>query len=495
MALKYGPFNGLENAWDAYDFALYLKLFFGNGVFPNPSSNLQVVAHENMRTKVKVGFGFIEGHYMWNTSDHILQHDIADGVLKRIDRVVMRANFLENKGEIILKKGTPSSNPVAPTLVRNMDYYELALADVMINNGATVITQANITDQRLNTALCGVVATNINQLDTTTIAIQYQNAFEQMTIEQRQAFENWLVTLQDILTDGDVATNLAMRILALESGVARHFEQDASITQKGHVQLSNDTNSVSETLVPTMKALNEVKQYANDIKTRWANVVGGPLVSTDTQAQLVSKTQTIKNILATNINAKGGSVNSTDSLTTIANAIAGLGLVIKSIQRGIAFMGNDTSLNISITGVDLNNSILIFNEIGADTFNTTYPNSRCTGRVSSGNQISFERATKNGTGASQVKIAWQVIEFENIKSVQRGTAYINSLSENISISPVTTSKSFVITSSIGGNTSNYDYQHSNIASQLESSTITISRGAQNGGSNQVKVDWQVIEFK
>ena len=216
MVLKYGPFNGAENAWDAYDFAEFFKLFFGNGVFPNPSNNLQILAHENMQTKVSVGVGFVEGHKIKNTSDFILQHDIADGVLKRIDRVVMRANFLQNKGEIIVKRGNPASSPVAPTLVRNTDYYELALADVLINNGATVITQANITDQRLNTSLCGVVATNIAQLDTETLILQYQAAFEQMTIDQQQEFVEWVDSLKDIL-DENVAATLASRILSLEN--------------------------------------------------------------------------------------------------------------------------------------------------------------------------------------------------------------------------------------------------------------------------------------
>lgn len=335
MALKYGPFNGLENAWDAYDFAEFFKLFFGNGVFPNPSNNLQVIAYGNMRTKVSVGVGFVEGHKIKNTSDFILQHDIADGVLKRIDRVVMRANFLQNKGEIIIKKGTSASSPVAPNLVRNTDYYELALADVLINNGATVITQANITDQRLNTSLCGVVATNITQLDTETLALQYQAAFEQMTIEQQQEFEEWVDSLKDIL-DENVAATLATRLTEVEGDVSntntrltQHLSQNASTAQSGHVQLNNTVTSTSTIQAATANAVKTAYDraeaafsQANDIKTKWASVVGSPLVSSDTQAQLQTKTQTIKNTLATNITNKGQSSTGTETLTALVNKVA-----------------------------------------------------------------------------------------------------------------------------------------------------------------------------
>ena len=361
MVLKYGPFNGTENAWDAYDFAEFFKLFFGNGVFPNPSNNLQILAHENMQTKVSIGVGFVEGHKISNTSDFILQHDIADGVLKRIDRVVMRANFLQNKGEIIVKKGTPANSPVAPTLVRNTDYYELALADVLINNGATVITQANITDQRLNTALCGVVATNITQLDTTTLALQYQAAFEQMTIEQQQEFVEWVDSLKDIL-DENVAATLASRLTTVEVDVSeieqdvsnidtrltQHLAQNASTTQSGHVQLNNTVTSTSTIQAATANAVKTAYDraeaafsQANDIKTKWASVVGSPLVSSDTQAQLQTKTQTIKDTLASNLSAKGQTASGTETLTSLVNKVANVNTGRK-YANGTATTGTPT---------------------------------------------------------------------------------------------------------------------------------------------------------
>lgn len=205
MVVKSGFFmsvNG-DRRYDAAFFAEYFASFIGNGVFPNPSTNLQVVEGSNMQTIVKQGKGWINGYYVHNDSDYVMQHDIADGVLKRIDRIVLQWNYLTRQIVIVVKKGTFASSPVAPVLVRNTDYYELALADVYIGNGVTKITQANITDQRLNSALCGIVTQTVKTVDTTTLFNQYQSWIDQQkaiytqelelwTADQRLSFEDWM---------------------------------------------------------------------------------------------------------------------------------------------------------------------------------------------------------------------------------------------------------------------------------------------------------------
>ncbi|MCT6815030.1 MAG: hypothetical protein M3043_01330 [Lysinibacillus fusiformis] len=238
MTIYSGIFNSVngDRKYNAWWFAKYFATFIGNGVFPNPSSNLQVAAYQNMKVVVKPGSGWIDGYFIYSDGDHVLSLDVADGVLKRIDRVVMRLNHLTRKIEIVVKKGTFASSPVAPTLQRDTDAYELALADVLINNGVTQITQANITDQRLNSTLCGIVHGTVNQVDTTTIFNQYQAWFDATKASvssdlgdwknlQEQDFMDWFNNIKDIL-DGNVAANLAARIADLETNFGNH-DKDA----------------------------------------------------------------------------------------------------------------------------------------------------------------------------------------------------------------------------------------------------------------------------
>lgn len=210
MTIYSGIFNSVRDSqgngdkkYDAWWFAKYFSAFIGNGVFPNPSTNLQVIEGTNMQVIVRPGLGWIDGYFLYSDTNHTLDIDLADGVLKRIDRIVMRLDHQERMIDIVVKKGTFASNPVAPVLQRDGSAYELALADVFVANGATQITQANITDQRLNTALCGIVHGTVDQVDTTTLFNQYQSWIEQQmalyevelatwTAEQKLSFEQWM---------------------------------------------------------------------------------------------------------------------------------------------------------------------------------------------------------------------------------------------------------------------------------------------------------------
>lgn len=245
--LHYGPFKGVENAWDDDDFARFLAHLVGNGVYPNPSTGLQVIQNENMTVVVKPGAAWINGRFLYSDGDIVLNFDNADGVLKRIDRVIIRLNHVERKIEIAIKKGTFASSPVALALQRDADMYELALADVLINNGATAITQANITDQRLNNELCGIVHGTVDQVDTATIFNQYQSWYEQMTgqklneydawfAQHQQEFNDWFITIQDIL-DGNVAGNLLTLIQQNESDIKslNKIKRDVTILKTGWV--------------------------------------------------------------------------------------------------------------------------------------------------------------------------------------------------------------------------------------------------------------------
>ncbi|MGE6603938.1 hypothetical protein ACQKEY_19810 [Lysinibacillus fusiformis] len=266
MTIYSGIFNSVngDRKYNAWWFAKYFATFIGNGVFPNPSTNLQVAAYQNMKVVVKPGSGWIDGYFIYSDGDHVLSLDVADGVLKRIDRVVMRLNHLTRKIEIVVKKGTFASSPVAPTLQRDTDAYELALADVLINNGATQITQSNITDQRLNKTVCGIVHGTVDQVDTTTIFNQYQEWFKEITgsvagevdawqAVQKQEFLTWFESIKDIL-EGDVAGNLASRIASLEQIVGNHLDDVLS-----HTKWIETVGGTANTLTATIEGLTSYK--------------------------------------------------------------------------------------------------------------------------------------------------------------------------------------------------------------------------------------------
>ena len=223
MAIQSGFFNSVngDRKYDAKKFAEYFASFIGNGVFPNPSNNLQVLSNDDMTVTVKAGKAWINGYILINDDDYILTLDPADGVLNRIDRIVARYDTVDREIRLEVKKGTFASSPVAPTLQRDADAYELGLADVYIAAGVVSVTQANITDLRFNTELCGIVKGTVDQIDTTDLFAQYQTAFN-----------DWFQELKDVLDD-NTAANLLNLINQLDDDLTSHKADYADL--KGYI--------------------------------------------------------------------------------------------------------------------------------------------------------------------------------------------------------------------------------------------------------------------
>jgi hypothetical protein len=184
MAIQSYFFNAVLNdgvydrTYNAEDVTSYLDLLVGNGVFPNPSTMLQVRASSGMQVIVGAGAGWINGHKLINTADMTLTLDASDVLLDRIDLVIFYVDFNQREMGIAVKEGTVAASPVAPTLQRDDSRYEMCLAQIYVAKQITAITSAMITDTRGNSDVCGYVQGLIQQADTTTLFESWQNGFE-----------------------------------------------------------------------------------------------------------------------------------------------------------------------------------------------------------------------------------------------------------------------------------------------------------------------------
>ena len=158
------------------------ELLVSNGVFATqngtPSNYLQVYAEGGMSVMVMPGRGIFKDKWLINDADLMLTVDAAEVTLSRIDSVIVKIDTSESvrAGTIEIKKGTPSSSPVAPTMTRSEEVHEYRLADIAIAPQVTTITQAMITDRR-GSADCPWVTSLIKQVDTSTLFVQFQDAF------------------------------------------------------------------------------------------------------------------------------------------------------------------------------------------------------------------------------------------------------------------------------------------------------------------------------
>lgn len=457
MAYRSGLFNSVngDRKYQAAHFAEYFATFIGNGVFPNPSNGLQVYAKENMTITIKPGKAWINGYYFVNDSDCDLALDISDGVLNRIDRIVLRFDTATRQIVPSVRKGAFSASPIVPTVQRDADGYEISLAQIKIVKGALTIGQGAILDERLDKTVCGIVHGTVDQVDTTTIFNQYQAWFNETTsgteteIEtwkenQYQNFADWFLTIQGIL-EGDVAANLTGMISTLEN----------TIGDKNQL-LTNEKTSI-------VRAMNELFTDVSDGKTLIANAI------TD----------------------KNGTASSTNTFSELASAIDSLGGGIKSVQSGVKniLASDPATIDIDINTVDLSKTIIKINY----SVNITYSGSNEIRALSLGAFLFSRekiRLIRNRT-PTILKVYWEVIEFEKVKSLQTGVTTIADENGSININFVDKSKAFIFFSNTA--TSSSKTSSHELFTMLSINTNT-SLSYDQYSATEKTLYWTVIEF-
>ena len=286
MAEKSSFFTSLngDRKYKATDFAKYFASFIGNGVFPNPSTNLQVTSNGDMTISLSKGLAWIDGYIYDNTDNLTLTVEHSDAALKRIDRVVLRCDFIGREIKAHVKKGIFASSPIAPSLERGVNAYEISVADVLIENGVIAIQQSKITDTRLNTEVCGIVTQTINEIDTTTLYNQLQAHIQEKSLDMDtylknakdyfskwindnelgfntwmadtkikydKDFNTWFDTIKNAL-DGDVAGNLLNKIIALED-IVNNLKLESRSVMRPNGKNVEESLSSNETSISNLE--------------------------------------------------------------------------------------------------------------------------------------------------------------------------------------------------------------------------------------------------
>lgn len=135
------------------------------------SDALGVTAPGGMVVNVGKGVAWLKyaeftGAAYANTETKAMQISAADANLPRIDRIVVRYSKATNTIALAVSKGTPASTPTPPDIVRDSATHEISLAQVRVNAGATAIASSNITDERLNNAVCGLMSDGVTAYNT-----------------------------------------------------------------------------------------------------------------------------------------------------------------------------------------------------------------------------------------------------------------------------------------------------------------------------------------
>lgn len=234
-----------------------------SGVFAaSGNAAVAALATPEMAVTVSDGTGWMsnannDGVVWWNDSESVngaklqLAIDAADGVLNRIDRVIVEwktTNYVD-RPEIKVLKGTASSTAAAPALTNNSTKRQISLAKVSVAAGTTAITASMITDERLNPDVCGLVTDTLS-IDTSVINAQFTELLEQLRSAIEQVASGQIadgsVTAQKLAAD---AVKLSFSNTSVADALFVDDSTYADFPYRASVPLTGVTSSMTPEVV------------------------------------------------------------------------------------------------------------------------------------------------------------------------------------------------------------------------------------------------------
>lgn len=226
----FNSFNG-DRRYNAEQMSAIFDGIITDGVFANIGTAFSVKASLGVTLNIGIGRAWFNSTWVYNDAILPIECDISEVALDRIDAIVIEIDRSDSvrAGTIKFVKGTPSENPVAPTMVKTTNVHQYPLAYIRRVAGSGDIKQADITN-KIGTSDCPYITGILQVQNIDNIVAQWEDQWNQWFstqtstgeteadewMAQMQAtFDVWFDSLQTIL-DEDTAANLANQIVDLQ---------------------------------------------------------------------------------------------------------------------------------------------------------------------------------------------------------------------------------------------------------------------------------------
>lgn len=127
----------------------FMRHLLPTGVIGASGGEFEVYADSTgMQVKARTGECWIRAHWGESTLEKTLAVATADATNPRKDRVILRADFLNNRIELDVLTGTPAVTPAVPTLQQDTTMWEIPLGIVTVAAGVITIAAGDVQDDR-----------------------------------------------------------------------------------------------------------------------------------------------------------------------------------------------------------------------------------------------------------------------------------------------------------------------------------------------------------
>lgn len=178
-----------------------------------------VTATGGFGIKVSPGLAWLKIAEYWGAavlekSETDFTVNVGSGLLARYVAVVLQYDKTANDVQLVLRYGEYGSPAVKPQPVRDTYYDEIILASILQPAAAVEITQADITDERLNEDLCGLMRDGVTGIPTAQLFAQVRDQLDR----QQDVFSAWFEHIKGQL-DEDPAGHLQLQLDELAADV------------------------------------------------------------------------------------------------------------------------------------------------------------------------------------------------------------------------------------------------------------------------------------
>lgn len=239
-------------------------------------THLPVTADGTMDLSVGTGIAWMHydmfaGCVYGNTDIRTLTVGMSDAQYDRIDRVCVRLEMLNNRCYLYIKKGTAANSPVPPALQRDNVAYEISVAQIRVGVGVTGINAGDITDERLDAEVCGLMSDGVTGVDTSVIQAQFEALIKELQAELQAVYAgvekvNLLERSATLLADGWSESEPYSQTVAAEGVLgADHAKVDPDLSGATTVDEMTDINDAWGGILKAESGAGTVTVYFSEV--------------------------------------------------------------------------------------------------------------------------------------------------------------------------------------------------------------------------------------
>lgn len=200
MSVTSGFFNSLngDRRYNSEQMSAIFDGIINDGVFSNVGTAFMVSADSGTTITIGIGRAWFKSTWLFNDSILPMETEISEILLDRYDAVVIEIDHSESvrAGTIKIIKGTPSSNPQRPTMIRTQDVNQYPLAYIFRKAGSNTIAQADITSM-IGTSSCPYITGILEVQNIDNIVAQWKDQWQRWFADKTTTGENQMIQWEE----------------------------------------------------------------------------------------------------------------------------------------------------------------------------------------------------------------------------------------------------------------------------------------------------------